>query len=82
MFVEEEKEEIGYEPHDGCYGIVECSSKKGAYLTLDNGELAFAYRFCNLRPGTKVLCTVRKMPEGDRRKLVTIDAVRYYPTAA
>lgn len=50
----------GYERFDGCYGTVVSRCFKGAYLELDNGEQAFAYKFANLFPGTKVLCTVLK----------------------
>lgn len=83
MFVEtEESEALGYEVFDGCYGIVENCCRKGAFLALDNGEPAFAYNFSNLRPGTEVLCTVRRLARGDQRKLVTIDSVCYCPTAA
>lgn len=83
MFVKsEENEALGYDVLEGCYGIVERSCRKGAYLILDNGEPAFAYKFGNLKPGTKVLCTVRKPPYADKLKLVTIDSVCCYPTAA
>ena len=83
MFVElEETEEQGYGVFDGCYGIVENCCRKGAFLALYNGEPAFAYNFSSLRPGTEVLCTVRRLAHGDQRKLVTIDSVCYYHTAA
>lgn len=72
----------GYDVLDGCYGVVEDCCRKGAYLALDNGEPAFAYNFGNLQPGTEVLCTVKKLAFGDLRILVTIDSVRYNPTAA
>ena len=83
MFDELEETEVrGYDVLDGCYGIIENCCRKGAFLALDNGEPAFAYNFGNLRPGTEVLCTVRRLASGDRRKLVTIDSVCYHPTAA
>lgn len=83
MFVNlEETETQGYDVLDGCYGIIENCCRKGAFLALDNGELAFAYRFGNLQPGTEVLCTVRRLAYGDQRMLVTIDSVCYRPTAA
>ena len=83
MFVETEgTESLGYEIFDGCSGIVENCCRKGAFLALDNGEPAFAYNFSNLRPGTEVLCTVRRLARGDQRKLVTIDSVCYRPVAA
>ena len=71
-----------YAVMDGCYGTVENCCRKGAFLVLDNGELAFAYNFGNLRPGTEVLCTVRKLAFGDQRMRVTIDSVCYHPIAA
>lgn len=83
MFVKLEKNEVhGYDVLDGCYGTIQNCCRKGAFLELDNGEQAFAYHFGNLRPGTKVLCTVRRLAFGDQRKLVTIDSVCYYRTAA
>lgn len=83
MFMMTEETEVqGYDVLDGCYGIVQNSCRKGTYLILDNGELAFAYKFGNLWPGTEVLCTVRKLACDDLRMLVTIDSVRHYPTAA
>lgn len=77
-----ETETQGYDVLDGCYGIIENCCRKGAFLALDNGELAFAYKFGNLRPGTEVLCTVRRLAYGDQRMLVTIDSVCYRSTAA
>lgn len=83
MFAEmEEKEVQEYEVMDGCYGTVVDRCQKGAFLTLDNGEDAFAYKFGNLWPGTKVLCTVLRMGDEGRRKLVSIDSVTHYPVAA
>ena len=83
MFDELEEAEVqGYGILDGCYGVIQNCCRKGAFLALDNGELAFAYNFGNLRPGTEVLCTVRRLASGDRRKLVTIDSVCYHPVAA
>ena len=83
MFDELEEAEVqGYGILDGCYGVIQNCCRKGAFLALDNGELAFAYNFGNLRPGTEVLCTVRRLASGDRRKLVTIDSVCYHLAAA
>ena len=78
----EETEAQGYDVLDGCYGIIQNCCRKGAFLVLDNGELAFAYKFSNLRPGTEVLCTVRRLANRDQRMLVTIDSVCYHFTAA
>lgn len=64
-----------YERFDGCYGTVVSRCFKGAYLELDNGEQAFAYKFANLFPGTKVLCTVLKQATEGKKILVSIDSV-------
>lgn len=69
------KADTGYEWFDGCYGTVTGRCLKGAYLELDDGEQAFAYKFGNLFPGTKVLCTVLKQATEDRKMLVSIDSV-------
>ena len=71
-----------YEVFDGCYATVVGRCQKGAFLTLDNGEDAFAYKFGNLWPGAKVLCTVLRLADEGRRKLVSIDSVAHYPIAA
>lgn len=70
-----------YELFDGCYGEVTGRCKAGAYLTLDNGQEAFAYKFASLLRGTKVLCTVIKMPTDEKRMLVSIDSVGGYSSA-
>ena len=68
----------GYERWDGCYGEVTGRCACGAYLTLDNGEEAFAYRYANMRPGTKVLCTVWKLATEGKRMVVKVDSVMEY----
>jgi len=68
----------GYEPFDGCYGTIIDRCRAGAYLQLDNGEEAFAYKFGNLFPGTKVLCTVLRLPTEGRKMLVSIDSIVQY----
>lgn len=72
------KEYKGYEKFDGCYGKVTGRCRAGAFLTLDNGQDAFAYKFANLISGTKVLCTVLKLPSEEKRMLVSIDSVYGY----
>lgn len=67
-----------YEPFDGCFGVVTERCRAGAYLQLDDGEEAFAFRFGNLFPGTKVLCTVLKEAKEEKRMLVSIDSVLEY----
>lgn len=68
-----------YDVYDAAYGVVTCCSRTGAYLKLDNGEDAFAYKAANLRPGTEVLCSVSRLeqPDRGRLKLVCIESVRY-----
>ena len=39
---------VSYERFDGCYGEMTGSCKSGAYLTLGNGQEAFAYKFASL----------------------------------
>lgn len=70
--------ETGYEPFEGCYGTITERCRKGAYLQLDNGEEAFAYKFGNLFPGTKVLCTVLRRPQEGKKTLVSIDSIVQY----
>lgn len=65
----------GYEPYDGCYGVVTDRCRTGAFLTLDNSQEAFAFKFANLVPGSKVLCTVLKPAIDEKRMLVSIDSV-------
>ena len=72
-----------YEVFDGCYGTVKDRIREGVYLELDNGQEAFAFRFANLLPGSKVLCTVLKLPREGRKMLVSIDSVVWHtPLAA
>lgn len=59
---------------DCLYGCVTSRCKKGVFLTLENGEDAFAY-FGGLNPGDRALCTVLKKPTERWRALVTIDSV-------
>ena len=67
----------GFEAMEGCYGTVTGRNRSGAYLTLDNGQAAFAYKFANLFPGTRVLCTFLRQPTDLRSALVSIDHVCY-----
>ena len=63
-----------YEKFDSCYGTVQCTTHKGAYLQLDNGETAFAYSFNHLNLGDTVLCSIRKPATDDRYATVYIDS--------
>ena len=71
-----------YDVLDGCFGTVICRNRKGAYLVLDNGEQAYAHKFANLLPGTKVLCTVLKLPQQEKATLVSIDSIIQYAVPA
>ena len=82
MFTETTENTNGYGVFEGCYATVVDHNRKGSYLILDNGENAFAFGFSSLWRGTKVLCTVRRLSDGERFKLVSIDAVIHYPVAA
>ena len=68
-----------YERFDSCLGKVTGSCQAGAFLTLDNGEQAFAYKFASLRPGTEVLCSIQRLAQDTRLIRVSIDSVLYYP---
>ncbi len=64
-----------YERGDACYGTVGSRCRSGAFLELDNGELAFARGAGNLRKNTKVICTVKKPASNGYRTLVQLDSV-------
>ena len=64
-----------YDKLDGCYGEVLSTCRTGAFLILDNGEEAFAYKFANLTPGTLTLCTVQRLAKDGKQKLVSIDSI-------
>ena len=66
-----------YEKYDSCYGSVVTTCRQGAFVVLDNDEEAFAFKFGNLRKGTKVFCTVLKEATEFKKKLVSIDSVIY-----
>lgn len=70
-----------YERFDACNAEITSRCQKGAFLLLDNGERAFAYRYANLRPGTKVLCTVLKPAHGNLLTRVSVDSVVEYAAA-
>lgn len=82
MKFEEECVLTKYEPLEGCYGIITGRCRSGAFLQLDNGEEAFAFKFANLFPGTKVLCTVKRAANEEKRTLVAIDSVIEYAAFA
>ncbi len=67
-----------YDVLDGCYGTVMGRCGNGVYVELDNGQMAYSYKFASLRPGCQVLCTVQKLATGFRNILVSIDSVLEY----
>ena len=71
-------ETFGYNRFEGCYATVIGTCHSGAFLQLDNGEDAFAYKFASLLPGSEVLCTVLRQAMEGRKKLVSIDAILHY----
>lgn len=66
-----------YERDDACYGLVSSRCRKGAYVLLDNGEMAFCYEAGNLFPGTKIICSVKRSASESQngRCLVKMDSV-------
>lgn len=71
-----------YEPLDECYGIVSSRCGNGIFLTLDNGEKAYACRFGNLYPGDKVICRIDKLPHEGKHMQVSISSVCHNHTRA
>ena len=69
---------VTYERFDSCHGVVTGRCKTGAFLTLDNGETAFANKFASLYPGTRVLCSIQRLAEVDRFAGVSLDSVLSY----
>ncbi len=61
---------------DSVTATVTCSSAKGIYLELSNGQGAFAV-FNRLPVGTRVYCTVLKKATDRWLTLVSIDSVIY-----
>ena len=64
-----------YDVFDSCYATIDGRNSSGSYLTLDNGEPAFTFHICNLRAGTRVLCTIIRESFNQKRKLVAVDSI-------
>lgn len=77
-----EQDRMEYEVFDECYGVITGRCQKGAFLRLDNGQEAFAYRYANLLPGSEVICAVQRLAREGLRMLVTVSHVRRYAEAA
>ncbi len=71
-----------YEVFDECYGVITGRCRKGAFIQLENGQEAFAYRYANLRPGSEVICAVQRPPREGLRMLVTVSHICRYAEAA
>lgn len=67
-----------YERYDECYGRVTSRCRSGAFVELDNGESAFAYKYANLVPGSKVICSILKPAAENLRTMVSITTVLEY----
>ena len=61
---------------DSVMATVSCSTSKGVYVELENGQSAYAV-FDRLPVGTGVYCTVLKKATERWLTLVSIDSVRY-----
>ena len=70
----------GYNVRDVVRAVVTVRCGKGMFLTLENGEEAYAKG--GLCPGTKVLCSILKKPTAEYKMLVSIDSVMYNDYAA
>lgn len=77
-----QKNNAVYRVWDTCTGTVEGKSRDGVYLTLDNGEEAFAFRYTGLKIGDKVFCSVKHPARDGRKMLVTIDSTLQYDEVA
>ena len=64
-----------YEKGDCCYATVVGHNSKGSYLELDNGQGAFAYNAANLRNGTKIICTIARGADAERKALAKLDSI-------
>jgi hypothetical protein len=61
---------------DSVIATVSCSTSKGIYVELENGQTAYA-AFERLPKGTAVYCTILKKSTGRWLTLVSIDSVLY-----
>lgn len=64
-----------YNRGDCCYATVTGHNGRGSYLTLDNGQRAFAYSAGNIRVDAKVLCTVAREAVPGKNILVRLDSI-------
>lgn len=64
------------ERRDTYMGKVICATRKGVYLTLEDGSEAFAF-FNALKAGTQVRCSINKNATEKLKTLVDIESVYY-----
>lgn len=64
----------GYQIMDTCKATVDGKDSRGIYLTLDDGESAFALSYLTLKRGDTVLCSVKRPKGNKRHAFVTIDS--------
>lgn len=74
-----ERFKMNIERMDNFYARVVNTAHGGVFLKAENGDFeAYAHSFNNLAKGTRVLCSMRKPAEGERKMLVYIDSVDNY----
>lgn len=71
-------EMMEYGVGDECYATVGSRCGGNVFLTLDNGQKAFAYNFASLTYGQQVLCAITKPAAGDNCMRAVITHVCNY----
>lgn len=61
--------------YDSAYGVVTSHSSKGAYVELENGELALCYTAGNVPNNSRIICSVRKPATDERCCIVNLESV-------
>ena len=64
-----------YEKGDAAYGIVSSHDRRGAYIELDNGQMAYSFNAGNVRNNTRVICTVTKSAWDGHYCIAKLDSV-------
>ncbi len=64
-----------YEKGDEIFGTITSRCNSGAFVDLNNGELAFCLGASNLRPATPIICSVISSAKKNERILVKLDSV-------
>ncbi len=60
---------------DSAYGVVTSHNSKGAYVELDNGEVAFCFSAGNVPINRRIICSVRRPATDERHCLVKLESV-------